>query len=152
IFPVTGDKYNTYEAVEKARDLLVPHGVYPLRFWRAWNHQDLEQTCEAKRFEVDGLIIKPFQGSGGAGVLPLMKDTSVGEVVEGSLNEFHTKYGQRVSPFPYTVCEKIQPWKATWRGQPHNFDIRIYVARQEDSLIPVGCLFRIAPKPDTGTY
>jgi len=152
IFPVTGDKYNTYEAVENARDLLVPHGVYPLPFWRAWNRQELEQTCEAKRSAVDGLIIKPFQGSGGAGVLPLLEDTSVGEAVEQSLNEFHTKYGRRVSPFPYTVCEKIKPWKATWRGQPHNFDIRIYVARQKDSLIPVGCLFRIAPKPDTGTY
>jgi len=152
IFPVTGDKFNTYEAVEKARHLLVPHGVYPLSFWRAWNRQELVQTCEAKRPEVDGLIIKPFQGSGGAGVLPLLEDTLVTEVVEESLNEFHTKYGRRVSPFPYTVCEKIKPWKATWRGQPHNFDIRIYVARRKDRLIPVGCLFRIAPKPDTGTY
>jgi hypothetical protein len=152
IFPVTSDKYNTYEAVEKARDMLVPHGVYPLPFWRAWNRQELEQTCEEKRSEVDGLIIKPFSGSGGTGVLPLLEDASVDEVVEESLNEFHAKYGRRISPFPYTVCEKIKPWKATWRGQPHNFDIRIYVARQKDSLTPVGCLFRIAPKPDTGTY
>ena len=152
IFPVTGDKYNTYEAVENARDLLVPHGVYPLPFWRAWNRQELEQTCEAKLSAVDGLIIKPFQGSGGAGVLPLLEHTSVSEAVEQSLNELHTKYGRRVSPFPYTVCEKIKPWKDTWRDQPHNLDIRIYVARQRDSLIPVGCLFRIAPRPDTGTY
>jgi hypothetical protein len=152
IFPVTSDKYNTYEAVEKAREVLVPHGVYPLPFWRAWNREKLEQTCEEKRSEVDGLIIKPFSGSGGAGVLPIMEDSLVEDMVQESLNEFHTKYGRRISPFPYTVCEKIKPWKATWRGQPHNFDIRIYVARQKDSLIPVGCLFRIAPKPDTGTY
>jgi hypothetical protein len=81
-----------------------------------------------------------------------MEDSLVEETVEESLNEFRAKYGRRISPFPYTVCEKIKPGKATWRGQPHNFDIRIYVARQKDSLIPVGCVFRIAPKPDTGTY
>lgn len=152
IFPITGDKYNTYAAVDKARDVLVPHGVHPLAFWRASDRQELEKICMARRSEVDGLIIKPFQGSGGAGVLPVMEESSVDETVEESLNEFRTKYGNRISPFPYTICEKIRPWKATWQGNPHNFDIRIYVARQKDILIPVGCLFRIAPKPDTGTY
>ncbi|MGB3904314.1 MAG: hypothetical protein WBB22_05280 [Anaerolineae bacterium] len=152
IFPITSDKYNTYQAVESARPSLEPHGVCPLVFWRAWDRQDLERICEAKRSELDGLIIKPYGGSGGAGVLPVTEDTSVGEAVEESLNEFHTKYGDRIDPFPYTVCEKLRPWKATWRGQPHNFDIRIYVARERDNLAPAGCLFRIAPKPDTGTY
>ena len=33
-----------------------------------------------------------------------------------------------------------------------SYDIRIYVARQGDTLIPVGCLFRLAPQPDKGTY
>ena len=55
-------------------------------------------------------------------------------------------------PYPYTVCEKINPRKALWRGNEHNYDIRIYVARQGDQLIPVGCLFRIAPEPDKGTF
>lgn len=152
IFPVTGDKFCTYEAIERARDLLTPHGLYPLRFWRAWGRQELEQICEEKRSEVDGLIIKPFQGSGGAGVLAVLPDSTVAEVVEDSLGEFHAKYGHRKSPFPYTVCEKINPRKATWRHNRHNYDIRIYVARQGDRLIPVGCLFRIAPQPDKGTY
>jgi hypothetical protein len=152
IFPVTGDKYCTYRAIEQARDLLTPHGMYPLRFWRAWNRTELEQICETRRSEVDGLIIKPFQGSGGSGVLPILEDSQVTEVVDRSLGEFRVKYGQRVDPFPYTVCEKINPHKATWRGHRHNYDIRIYVARQGDILIPVGCLFRIAPEPDRGTY
>jgi hypothetical protein len=152
IFPVTGDKFSTYRAIEQAQDLLIPHGLYPLRFWRAWSREELEQVCEEKSSEVDGLIIKPFQGSGGAGVHPVLPDSTVAEVVEDSLGEFHAKYGRRISPFPYTVCEKINPRKATWRGNRHNYDIRIYVARQGDTLIPVGCLFRIAPQPDKGTY
>lgn len=152
IFPVTGDKFCTYEAIERMRDMLTPHGLYPLRFWRAWSWEELEQICEEKRSEVDGLIIKPFQGSGGVGVLPVLSDSTVEEVVDDSLDEFHAKYGHRHSPFPYTICEKINPRKATWRGHPHNYDIRIYVARQSDTLIPVGCLFRIAPLPDKGTY
>ena len=152
IFPVTNDKYCTYEAIEQARGLLVPHGVYPLHFWRAWDQDELVEKCEVGLSEVDGLVIKPFQGSGGAGVLPLLQDSSVPEVVENSLGEFHAKYGHRNTPFPYTVCEKINPRKALWRGNRHNYDIRIYVARQGDTLIPVGCLFRLAPQPDKGTY
>ena len=152
IFPVTSDKYCTYEAIERARDILVPHGIYPLRFWRAWDRDELEEICEAGRSEVGDLIIKPFQGSGGAGVLPILENSRVTEVVESSLGEFHAKYGHRSTPFPYTVCEKINPRKATWRGNRHNYDIRIYVARQGDVLTPVGCLFRIAPQPDRGTY
>jgi hypothetical protein len=152
VFPVTDDKSSTYEAIERARDMLVPHGMYPLRFWRAWSREELEQLCEEKRSEGDGLIIKPCQGSGGAGVLPVLADSIVPEVVEDSLGEYRAKFGRRQNPFPYTVSEKINPRKATWRGHRHNFDIRVYVARQGDTLIPVGCLFRLAPKPDRGTY
>lgn len=85
-------------------------------------------------------------------MLPIVEGSSVPEVVDGSLGEFYAKYGQRNSPFPYTVCEKISPRKASFRGNDHNYDIRIYVARQGDTLIPAGCLFRIAPLPDRGDY
>jgi len=152
IFPFTGDKFSTYEAIEQARDILVPYGMYPLRFWRAWDRDELVEVCRAGLAEVDGLVIKPFQGSGGAGVLPILRNSSVPEVVENSLGEFYAKYSLRYNPFPYTVCEKINPRKAIWRGNRHNYDIRIYVARQGDMLIPVGCLFRLAPQPDKGTY
>ncbi len=40
IFPVTSDKFSTYEAIERARDVLIPHGMYPLRFWRAWDREE----------------------------------------------------------------------------------------------------------------
>lgn len=152
IFPVTSDKFSTYDTIERARDLLTPYGMYPLRFWRAWSREELEGICAEKGSEVDGLIIKPYGGSGGVGVLPILADSTVPEVVDDSLGEFRARYGRRFDPFPYTVCEKINPRKATWRGNPHNYDIRIYVARQGDTVIPVGCLFRIAPLPDKGTY
>ncbi len=152
IFPVTGDKFSTYEAIERSQDLLLPHGMYPLSFWRAWNREELVQICEDARAEVEGLIIKPFQGSGGAGVIPVLRDSDVSEAVENSLGEFYMKYSHRHNPFPYTICEKINPRKATWQGQRHNYDIRIYVARKGDTLIPIGSLFRIAPQPDRGTY
>ncbi|MGD2143470.1 MAG: hypothetical protein PVF54_03230 [Anaerolineae bacterium] len=152
IFPVTGDKSATYDATEQARDLVTPHGMYPLRFWQAKNREMLEQICERQRSEVDGLIIKPFRGSGGTGVLPVLADSAVAEVVEDSLGEFKARYGHAHNPFPYTVCEKINPHKAAWRGGRHNFDIRVYVARQGDELRPVGCLFRLAPRPDKGDH
>jgi hypothetical protein len=152
IFPVTGDKFSTYDAIERARDLVTPHGMYPLRYWRAESREELQRICEEECSEVDGLIIKPFRGSGGTGVLPVLPESTVEEVVKDSLGEFQAKYGHAHNPFPYTVCEKIDPRKATWRGGLHNFDIRIYVARQEDTLAPVGCLFRLAPKPDKGDY
>ena len=101
---------------------------------------------------MDGLIIKPFQGSGGSGVIPILEHSSVPSAVDESLGEFRVKYGHGLNPYPYTVCEKINPRKALWRGNEHNYDIRIYVARQGDQLIPVGCLFRIAPEPDKGTF
>jgi hypothetical protein len=151
-FPITGDKFSTYDAIDKSKDLLTPHGLYPLQFWRAWSEDELMTICEEKRHEVDGLVIKPFQGSGGAGVIPVLSTSSVSQAVADSLGEFRSKYGQRISPFPYTVCEKINPRKATWRENPHNYDIRIYVARSGDQLMPIGCLFRIAPLPDKGTY
>jgi hypothetical protein len=152
IFPITGDKFSTYEAIERSQDLLLPHGMYPLTFWRAWNRDELVQICEDARSEFEGLIIKPFQGSGGVGVIPVLHDSDVSEAVENSLGEFYMKYGHRHHPFPYTICEKINPRKATWQGHRHNYDIRIYVARKGDTLIPIGSLFRIAPQPDRGTY
>ncbi|MGD2148707.1 MAG: hypothetical protein PVH41_18590 [Anaerolineae bacterium] len=150
IFPVTGDKFSTYDAVERARDLVTPHGMVPIRFWRADSREELEETCEKACSEVQGLIIKPFRGSGGTGVLPVLPDSTVADVVEDSLGEFRAKYGHAHNPFPYTVCEKINPRKASWAGGHYNYDIRVYVAREGDTLAPAGCLFRLAPKPDKG--
>ncbi len=148
-FPVTDDKYLTYRAVDMAAEVLEPLEVYPIQFWRADTADELISICDRERRERD-LIIKPFQGSGGAGVHPVDKQTPIPVIVEESMGEFHEKFGSWRSPFPYTVCEKIDPHQATWRESTRNFDVRVYVARDGDQLLPVGGLFRIALEPDTG--
>ena len=43
-----------------------------------------------------------------------------------------------------TVCEKVEPQRAVWCESERNFDIRVYVARDGDQLLPVGAIFRFA--------
>lgn len=147
-FPVTDDKYLTYRAVELAADLLAPFGVYPIQFWRAHTVDELTEICTDQRANGD-LIIKPFQGSGGAGVQAIDGRSPIPVVVEESMGEYRQKFGAWRNPFPYTVCEKVEPHRAWWRDSERNFDIRVYVARDGDQLLPVGALFRIALEPHT---
>lgn len=148
-FPVTDDKYLTYRAVEESADILNPFDVSPLKFWRADTVDELVALCETKREEID-LIIKPFQGSGGAGVQVIDERSPIPVVIQESMGEFRQKFGAWRSPFPYTVCEKVEAHRAAWRESERNFDLRVYVARDGDQLLPVGALFRIALEPYTG--
>lgn len=151
-FPITDDKYMTYRAAQAVMDRLRTFDVYPMRFWRAKTIDELESVCQEKRQEVGDLIIKPFQGSGGAGVLPVLPDSHVPAVIEESLGEFREKFSAWQRPFPYTICEKISPRYAIWRDSMRNYDIRIYVVRQNNRLIPLSGLFRLALQPYTGQF
>jgi hypothetical protein len=148
-FAITDDKYLTYRAVEKAADILTPFDVSPLQFWHADTVDELVALCETHREHVD-LIIKPFQGSGGAGVQAIDERSHIPVVIQESMGEFRQKFGAWRSPFPYTVCEKVEAHRAVWRESQRNFDFRVYVARDGDQLLPVGALFRIALEPFTG--
>jgi hypothetical protein len=148
-FRVTDDKYLTYRAVEEAAEILIPFNVSPLQFWRADTVGELVALCETRREEMD-LIIKPFQGSGGAGVQAIDERSPIAVVIQESMGEFRQKFGAWRSPFPYTVCEKVEAHRAAWRESERNFDLRVYVARDGDQLLPVGALFRIALEPYTG--
>ncbi len=148
-FPATDDKFLTYRAVEMAADRLAPFNVYPIQYWQAQTVEELAEICADKRTNGD-LIIKPFQGSGGAGVQAIDGHSPIPVVIEESIGEFRQKFGPWRSPFPYTVCEKVQPHRAWWRESERNFDVRVYVARDGDQLLPVGALFRIALEPHTG--
>jgi hypothetical protein len=148
-FPITDDKYLTYRAVEMAVDRLVPFKVDPLPNWQAQTVDELAEICADQRTNGD-LIIKPFQGSGGAGIQPIDKQSPIPVVIEESMGEFREKFGAWRSPFPYTVCEKVEPHRAWWRESERNFDVRVYVARDGDQLLPMGALFRIALEPHVG--
>lgn len=148
-FPVTDDKYLTYRAVELGADRLAPFDVYPFQFWQAHTVDELAEICADQRTDGD-LIIKPFQGSGGAGVQAIDGRSPIPVVIEESMGEYRQKFGTWRSPFPYTVSEKVEPHRARWRDSERNFDIRVYVARDGDQLLPMGALFRIALEPHTG--
>lgn len=148
-FPVTDDKFLTYRAVEMAADDLAPFDVYPIEFWRAHTIDELTEICTAERNNGD-LIIKPFRGSGGAGVQAIDGRSPISVVIEESMGEYRQKFGSWRHPFPYTICEKVDPHRAWWRESERNFDVRVYVARDGDQLLPVGALFRIALEPYTG--
>lgn len=148
-FPVTDDKYLTYCAVDMAADRLAPFDVYPIEFWRAHTIDELVKICSTHRSSGD-LIIKPFRGSGGAGVHVIDGSSPIPVVIEESMGEYQQKFGSWRSPFPYTVSEKVEPHQARWRDSDRNFDVRVYVARDGDRLLPVGALFRIALEPYTG--
>jgi len=148
-FNVTDDKYSTYRAVEMAADKLAAFNVYPFKAWSADTIDDLIEICQRHQDDME-LIIKPFQGSGGAGVHPIDKKTPLRLVVEESMGEYREKFGAWRSPFPYTICEKVNAYRADWRGAEHNYDIRVYVARDGDQLFAVGALFRIALEPHSG--
>lgn len=148
-FPVTDDKYLTYRAVEMAADRLAPLNVYPIEFWRAHTIDELVELCTDRRQDGE-LIIKPFQGSGGAGVHAIDGNSPISVVIEESVGEYRQKFGNWRSPFPYTVSEKVQPHRAWWRESERNFDVRVYVARDGNQVLPVGALFRIALEPHTG--
>jgi hypothetical protein len=148
-FPVSDDKYLTYRAVELAADRLAPLGVYPIQFWRASTIDQLAEICAAQRANGD-LIIKPFQGSGGAGVHAIDGSSPIDVVIEESLGEYQQKFGSWRSPFPYTVSEKVDPHRAYWRDSERSFDVRVYVARDGDQILPIGALYRIALEPYTG--
>ena len=148
-FPITDDKYLTYRAVDMAADRLAPFDVYPIKYWQAHTVDELAEICAGQRTEGD-LIIKPFQGSGGAGVHAIDERSPIPVVIEESIGEYQQKFGAWRSPFPYTVCEKVEPHRAWWRDSERNYDVRIYVARDGDQLLPVGGLFRIALEPHIG--
>ena len=133
-FPITDDKYLTYCAVDSAMDRLAPFNVHRLKYWQAQTVDELAEICADQRAKGD-LIIKPFQGSGGAGVHPIDQRSPIPVIIEESMGEYRQKFGAWRSPFPYTVCEKIEPHRAWWRDSERNYDVRVYVARDGDQVL-----------------
>lgn len=147
IFPETDDKALTYGSVEEAADELERFRVYPLDYWRARSKEELIKICEERIEDGEEIVIKPYGGSGGSGIDIIKVGGGLEERIENSLNDFYSSFEEGRNPFPYTICEKVNFRPITWRNSKRNFDIRIYVARKGDELVPVGGLARIALEP-----
>jgi len=148
IFKVTDDKSLTYLASFISKDILKKYNLRYLLFTKAFNERDLIDKLKylTKKYK-RSFIIKPSGGSGGAGVIPVSKDenpANFGEIIEKSKKEFFAKFMKNRNPYPYTIQEKANFSLINWKGGKHTFDLRIYLARNKNRVVPVGGLARIA--------
>jgi len=148
IFKITDDKSLTYLASHLIKSRLENYNLESLVFARAYNEKDLIEkvTRMIKTFK-KSFIIKPSGGSGGAGVIQILKNLNAIEVMkklEESKKEFYAKFSRKRNPFPYTIQEKVNFSLIKWEGYKHTFDIRLYYALNKNQIIPIGGLARIA--------
>lgn len=152
IFHITDDKSLTYSAVSQAAKLLSRFNVKPFFFWRSWSKKTTIQAVTEGLRHVSEILIKPHGGSGGSGIDVITKKDNIEKKINESMEHYYEKFGKDRNPFPYTICECVKATPAKWRNSMHQFDIRIYVAREKDEIIPVGALCRIAKDPFLGKF
>jgi hypothetical protein len=148
IFRVTDDKSLTYLASFLSKDILKKYNLRYLLFTRAFNEEDLIEKLKylTKKYK-RSFVIKPNGGSGGAGVSLVSNNenpTNFERIVEESKIEFFAKFMKNRNPYPYTIQEKANFSLINWRGGTHTFDLRIYLAKNNERVIPIGGLARIA--------
>ena len=119
-----------------------------LLFTKANNEEELKQKINylIKNYK-KSFIIKPMGGSGGAGVIPILKNEKpqrIKHIIEESKREFFAKFMNNRNPYPYTIQEMADFNTIMWKGGKHTYDIRLYLAQKEGLIIPVGGLARIA--------
>ena len=152
VFFVTDDKSLTYLAVRKAKELLDKYSIYTIDFDRAFNVEELKQCIGNMLEDVPELLIKPHGGSGGSGIDIITKKEEIDEKISSSIDHFYEKFGKNRNPYPYTVCKRVKATPIEWQGGKHQYDIRVYVVRINDKVIPVGALMRVALESFTGHY
>jgi hypothetical protein len=148
IFTITDDKSLTYLASFFSKDLLKKYNLRYLLFTKAYNEKNLIQKIKYlinnyKR----SFIIKPSGGSGGAGVIPILKDEkpeNLKHIIKESKREFFAKFMRNRNPYPYTIQEMANFNTIIWKGGKHTYDIRLYLAQNNNQIVPIGGLARIA--------
>lgn len=155
IYQVCDDKASTYLAAHIGKETLDEYRVRPLMFYKAQDPYHLEEALGhmVSRFQKN-FVIKPFGGSGGAGVLAVPKTSrpeDLPEIMDNSIFDFYKKFDKRRNPFPYTIQEMANFKLIDWDNSKRTFDIRIYVAQKEGCLYPVGGTVRISRAPYTGS-
>jgi len=148
IFRITDDKSLTYVASFLSKKILKKYKLKHLLFTKAYNEKDLIfKVKDLIKHSKKSFIIKPSGGSGGAGVIPILKDENsenIKNIVEDSKKEFYAKFSRDRDPFPYTIQEKADFSLINWEGGRHTFDLRIYLAQYKNQIVPIGGLARIA--------
>ncbi len=148
IFKITDDKSLTYLASFYNKILLERFNLKYLHFTKANNEKELSQKINylIKNYN-KSFIIKPMGGSGGAGVIPILKNEKsqrIKHIIEESKREFFAKFMKNRNPYPYTIQEMANFNTIMWKGGKHTYDIRLYLAQKEGLIIPVGGLARIS--------
>ncbi|MFX1294299.1 MAG: hypothetical protein ACFFD2_05500 [Promethearchaeota archaeon] len=156
IYHVTDDKFNTYVAVSLGREILNKYRIHHLKYGKVFNLEQLINTLENLiNIYQENFIIKPFGGSGGAGIQPILKKTKreqIPEIIQKSFSEFHQKFDPCRDPFPYTIQEMAKFILIDWQNLKRTFDIRLYLAQKKGKIVPIGGEARIARVPFTGSF
>lgn len=148
IFLITDDKSLTYLSSYINKNRLERYRLKYLLFTKAYFEKELEEKVEIFRNRFSRpLILKPLGGSGGTGVMYISINddcVNVRRILEESKKEFFNRFKNYRNPFPYTLQEKADYPLIEWKGEKHTFDIRIYLAQNDNRIIPVGGLARIS--------
>ena len=148
IFRITDDKSLTYIASFLSKNTLKKYNLKYLRFTKAFTEEELISKASKliSKYE-KSYIIKPSGGSGGAGVIQILKGENgkgIKKILDLSTEEFYNKFSRNRVPFPYTIQEKADFSLIDWEGEKHTFDLRIYLVQSANKIIPIGGLARIA--------
>ncbi|MFX0098540.1 MAG: hypothetical protein ACFFCS_03095 [Candidatus Hodarchaeota archaeon] len=156
VYQISDDKANTYLAVEKGYDRLKKYRIDRLEFARINDPFNLERRIEDILTRASkNYILKPFGGSGGVGIQPIIPPGSrenAEEIIEKSITEYYQKFDSRRNIFPYTIQEMANFEIIEWNNSKRTFDVRIYLVQKDGKLIPAGGEGRIAPLPYKGNY
>ena len=156
IYQVTDDKANTYLAAKLGNNILKEFRVDPLLFGKVNDPFHLEEYLGQVLTRLKkNVVIKPFGGSGGAGIQPILKNTNlqqITKIMSNSISDFYKKFDTRRNPFPYTIQEMAKFALIDHEGAKRTYDIRIYVVQKDGEIYPVGGNGRIAKAPFTGNY
>ncbi len=151
IYIVTDDKSLTYLAQYLERIRLKQYNTANFLFSKAFDEAELIEKI--KKVVIENkipFIIKPYGGSGGAGVMSIFPDeiirnpSRINEIINSSKKEFFKKFMKNRNPFPYTIQEMAKFSLIDWRNAKHTYDIRIYLSQIRGKIIPIGGLVRIA--------
>ncbi len=152
IFFITDDKALTYLAVEEAREIMKKYDIEPIAFKRAKNKTQLTKKVKKIIKEIPEILVKPHGGSGGSGIDIISNKNHIKSKIESSIKHYHKKFGKKRNPFPYTICQRVHATPVEWNEALHHFDIRVYVGRKKDRVVPLGALMRIALEPFAGRF